>query len=77
MEKEMMGSEYQSRRDSIMICKRHGRPSKRPENKLLLQLYTKKTAPEIAEIFAVSEGTVRSWIRKARQEESFQEERSD
>lgn len=48
--------------------KKNGRPSKMPDPDFLINLYEKKTAPEIAVLFGVSEGTVRSWVSRLRKE---------
>ena len=48
--------------------KKSGRPSNRPDPEYLLTLYEKYTAPQIAEMFHVSESTVRSWVSRLRKE---------
>lgn len=49
--------------------KRHGRPSKRPDNEILSLLYSSMTAGEIAKKYNVSERTIRGWIYKVRKEQ--------
>lgn len=46
--------------------KKGGRPSKRPTDDELNELYKTMSASEIAKKFGVSEHTVRGWIYKAR-----------
>lgn len=47
--------------------KRRGRPSKRPkDDALLIALYEDHTSKEIAEMYAVSPGTVRMWFTNMR-----------
>jgi transposase len=53
--------------------KKGGRPSKRPSNEKLAELYQEMTAKEIAKKYKVSEYTVRNWINKARKEVSDNE----
>lgn len=48
--------------------KKGGRPSNRPSNEKLANLYQEMTAKEIAKMYKVSEHTVRNWINKARKE---------
>ena len=49
--------------------KKSGRPTNRPNPEYLLTLYTRKsTAPQIADMFGVSESTVRSWVSRLRKE---------
>ena len=48
--------------------KKTGRPSKRPDPELLIALYQDHTATELAEMYDVSETTVRSWVSRLRKE---------
>lgn len=48
--------------------KKHGRISKRPDDKKLLDMYEIMTAREIGEKLGVAESTVRSWIANLRKE---------
>lgn len=51
--------------------KRGGRPSKRPTNEELANLYANFTAKEIGCMYEVPVATVRNWISKARKELNF------
>lgn len=54
--------------------KKMGRPTKRPEDmKHLLELYEHFSAKQIAMFYEVSEGTVRSWVCRARKEQNTYE----
>lgn len=48
--------------------KKSGRPSKRPNPELLATLYETHTATELAEMYDVTPGTVRSWMCRIRKE---------
>ena len=48
--------------------KKNGRPSKMPDPDYLINLYARHTATELAVMFNVSEGTVRSWVSRLRKE---------
>ncbi|MBR5583954.1 MAG: helix-turn-helix domain-containing protein [Lachnospiraceae bacterium] len=52
--------------------KKTGRPSKMPDAQTLVMLYEHSTATQLAEMFHVSPGTVRSWICRLRKEGSEQ-----
>ncbi|WP_418751546.1 hypothetical protein [Frisingicoccus sp.] len=45
-----------------------GRPSKRPNPELLATLYENHSATELAEMYGVTPGTVRSWMCRIRKE---------
>jgi uncharacterized protein YjcR len=56
-----------ARNMSIMeISKKHGRPSKKPDNEQLFTEYSQMTATQLAEKYGVPVSTVRSWIARAR-----------
>lgn len=46
--------------------KKGGRPTKRPSNEKLNEMYQSMTARQIGMKYNVSENTVRSWIYRAR-----------
>ena len=49
--------------------KKRGRPSKKPkDNALLIELYKDHTSAQIAKMYAVSPGTVRTWFTNMRRE---------
>ena len=53
-----------------MSNKKHvGRPSKRPEYSELLKLYSHFTAKQLADVYDVSESTVRSWVCRGKAKE--------
>lgn len=54
---------------AIVVQKRSGRPSVRPDNDTVMALYKDHTAPEIASMYGVKEATVRSWIARIRRAE--------
>ncbi len=51
------------------IVKTKGRPTKRPPEKELAELYKIHTAKEIAEQYGVAYGTVKAWISYYRKQE--------
>lgn len=48
--------------------KNAGRPSRRPDVDTLSDLYSEKSAREIAETYGVAEATVRKWIYRYRRD---------
>ena len=52
----------------MKTCKKMGRPTKRPEKELLMILYSRHTAHELATMYDVSDSTVRSWVCRLRKE---------
>ena len=46
------------------------RPTKRPSIEVLSDLYETHTTKQIAELYQVPEGTVKSWIYRYRQEQA-------
>ena len=48
--------------------KKNGRPTKQPNAEVLVKLYEKHTASEIAEMYGVSNNTVYSWISRLRKD---------
>ena len=55
--------------------KAHGRPSKRPSQEQLTELYKTMTAKEIGRKYGVPEVTVRSWIAHYRRLEAVPNDR--
>ena len=51
------------------LKKTRGKPSKRPPEKELSELYAKMTAKEVAEHYGVAPSTVRAWIAHYRKQE--------
>ncbi len=51
------------------IRKTRGKPTKRPSEKELSELYAKMTAKEVAEHYGVAASTVRAWIAYYRKQE--------
>ncbi len=47
--------------------KKHGRPTRKPDNDTLRELYAVKTAKQIANEYEVATVTVRKWIQQARE----------
>lgn len=54
--------------DTSLEKNRGGRPTKRPQGEVLELLYQKHTAAEIAYLYDVPVGTVRSWIHYYRKD---------
>ena len=53
----------------VMVpCRKRGRPSNRPDNRTLAELYFKYPVPEIARIYGVARSTVYGWAVTARKE---------
>ena len=48
--------------------RKRGRPSNRPDNRTLAELYFKYPVPEIARIYGVARSTVYGWAVAARKE---------
>lgn len=46
--------------------KKGGRPTKRPDPEVLVELYSKHTAEEIAKMYGVKTPTVWSWVSRLR-----------
>jgi hypothetical protein len=57
--------------------KRGGRPTNRPDDKELLNVYKDYTSAEIGELFDVSASTVRTWVKLARRTQSEKEEQNE
>lgn len=53
--------------------KKSGRPTKRPQEELLFKMYGHHTAADIAMLYDVPVGTVRSWIRYYRRKDKAKE----
>lgn len=51
---------------AIIISKKMGRPSVRPDDETLATLYRDKPTKEIAEMYGVKPSTVRSWASRVR-----------
>lgn len=54
--------------------KKNGRPTKRPDLATLSMLYQTMTARQIAELYCVSDSTVRSWVSRARKQQQQEQE---
>ena len=54
---------------AIIITKKYGRPTTRPDDDTLAELYRTKPTKEIAEMYGVKPSTVRGWASKARRAE--------
>lgn len=55
--------------------KQGGRPTKRPSDDVLADMYRTHTARQIADEYGVTEATVRSWIARIRRKGVVQNER--
>lgn len=51
---------------AIIVTKKMGRPSTRPDDATLAQLYKEKPTREIAEMYGVKPSTVRAWACRIR-----------
>ena len=52
------------------LKKTRGKPSKRPPEQELSELYAKMTAKEVAKHYGVADSTVRAWIAYYRKQEA-------
>ena len=62
------------KQETVLVAKRPR--SKRPTIEVLSDLYSNHTTKQIAEIYQVPEGTVKSWIYRYRREQRNNEVRA-
>jgi len=53
---------------NVVVKHTSGRPRSRPDDDLILKLYGMLTSVEISKMYGVSPSTVRSWVRRAKNE---------
>lgn len=54
---------------AIILAKKQGRPTVRPDDDTLAKLYNELPTKQIAEMYGVKPSTVRGWASKARRAE--------